>query len=158
MERINRIISHPTFADTIRKLKVEETARKYCIHDMEHLLNVARIMVIKNMEENLGFEKELLYAAALLHDIGKLGQYRMKEKHALLGSEMAGTILLECGFSVEETEMIKQAIRTHSGDEPTNPLGELLRVCDKLSRNCFICAASSECKWPENQKNRGITI
>ncbi len=158
MKRVDKIIAHPAFTAIMKELKEKEAARKYCIHDMEHLLNVARIMMIKNLEENLNFEKELLYAAAILHDIGKLSQYKTGEKHALIGSEIAETILLECDFSVEETKRITQAIRTHSGNEPTNPLGELLRDSDRLSRNCFLCGASEACNWPENQKNRGLTI
>lgn len=158
MKRIDKIIAHPTFITTIKELKAREATRKYCIHDMEHLLNVARIMMIKNLEEHLNFEKELIYASAILHDIGKLSQYKTKEKHALIGSEIAHSILLECNFTAEETKMITQAIKTHSDNEPTNPLGELLRDCDKLSRNCFICSASNECKWSKKEKNRGITI
>lgn len=158
MERINRIIAHPAFMAAMKELKACEAAREYCLHDMEHLLNVARIMMIRNLEDNLHFEKEHIYAAALLHDIGKVSQYKTGEKHALAGGEAARAILPACGFSAGETDMIVRAIQTHNTDAPANPLGELLRTCDKRSRNCFLCAAAGTCKWPAEKKNRGITI
>ena len=158
MERIDLIINHPEFIEIMTKLKKKEKDREYCVHDLEHLMNVARIMVIRNIEEQLGFSKEIIYATALLHDIGKLHQYKTKEKHAPYGSLLAQPILRDCGFDEGEIATISQAIKTHSEDEPTNGLGELLRTSDKLSRNCFLCPARDKCNWDENKKNKGITI
>ncbi|MDD3027311.1 MAG: HD domain-containing protein [Erysipelotrichaceae bacterium] len=158
MERVDLIINHPDFIRIITKLKKVEKNREFCIHDLEHLLNVARIMMIKNLEENLGFEKEIIYATALLHDIGKLHQYKTKEKHAPYGAILAAGILRDCRFNEAETAMMAQAIKTHSDDEATNPLGELLRTSDKLSRNCFLCPARDKCNWDDKKKNKGVTI
>ncbi len=158
MERVDKILNHPTFRKTIKKLKKVEQDRIYCIHDMEHLLNVARIMMIQNLEENLRFEKEVIYAVALLHDIGRLNQYKTKEKHAIFGSKMAYDILLECDFDEKLTAEMCLAIKTHSGNEDTNDLGILLRIADKLSRNCFICVAEAQCNWSYQKKNRSIYI
>lgn len=157
MERINRIIAHPAFVAAMKELKACEAAREYCVHDIEHSLNVARLMMIVNLEHNLRYDEELLYAAALLHDIGRVSQYKTGEDHALAGGEAAWDILPACGFWPGETLMIDKAIRTHNTDEPVNPLGELLQLCDKRSRNCFLCAAADTCKWPDEKKNRGIT-
>ncbi len=158
MERVDLIINHPEFIRIMTKLKKVEKNREYCIHDLEHLMNVARIMTIKNIEENLGFDKEIIYAVALLHDIGKLHQYKTKEKHAPYGAILAKQILRDCNFNDEEVAKMTQAIKTHSDELPTNPLGELLRTSDKLSRNCFLCPARDKCNWDEKKKNKGITI
>ena len=40
--------------------------------------NVARLMYIYALEEHLELPKELIYAAALLHDIGRAQQYQYK--------------------------------------------------------------------------------
>ena len=38
---------------------------------MRHFLDVARLAWIAGLEQGLGLDKEIVYAAALLHDIGK---------------------------------------------------------------------------------------
>lgn len=45
---------------------------------MSHLLDVARIAYIRNLEKGYGFRKDVIYAAAVLHDIGKALQYEEK--------------------------------------------------------------------------------
>ena len=42
---------------------------------------MARIAYILNMEQDLGLEKEVIYAAAVLHDIGKYAQYEDGTPH-----------------------------------------------------------------------------
>lgn len=158
MKRIDLITSHKEFLRIIAKLEEVEQDREFCHHGLEHLLNVARIMMIKNLDENRGFDKEIIYAVALLHDIGKLQQYQTKVKHAEYGSVLAPAILKDCQFDEEQISQIALAIKTHSHRQPTNPLGELLYTADKLSRNCFACPAKDKCNWDETKKNRGITI
>ena len=48
---------------------------------MEHFLDVARLMYIYNLEDQAGFSKEMIYAAGLLHDIGR---YEQMKKRVLL--------------------------------------------------------------------------
>ena len=75
MERVDRIIRNETFIWNMKKLLRLEQERIYCRHDMDHLLSVARIAYIKALEERIPVSKELIYAAALLHDIGRAAQY-----------------------------------------------------------------------------------
>ena len=75
MEILAEIRKHPLFQEYYDKLKEAERGRKFCRHQMEHLLDVARIAYILNLEQKLGIRKEVIYAAALLHDIGKYRQY-----------------------------------------------------------------------------------
>ncbi|MEI3176166.1 MAG: HDIG domain-containing metalloprotein [Lachnospiraceae bacterium] len=74
MERVDRIIRNETFIWNMKKLLRLEQERIYCRHDMDHLLSVARVQ-IKALEERIPVSKELIYAAALLHDIGRAAQY-----------------------------------------------------------------------------------
>ena len=71
MERVNRILNHPVFLEKLAKNQAAEADRRFCRHGMEHFLDVARIGMILNLQENLQIEQEWIYGAALLHDIGK---------------------------------------------------------------------------------------
>ena len=75
MERIDRILAHPLFVSHLEKNRQAEEGRKFCRHDLQHLLDVARIGQICSLEEGQGLDRELVYAAALLHDIGRHLQY-----------------------------------------------------------------------------------
>lgn len=161
MERVNAILAHPLFQSCYEKLAIREHDRIFCRHQMEHLLDVARIAYIQNLEQGLGFEKELIYAAALLHDIGKYEQYENGTPHEVAGEEIAKQILLDLNrqFSEAETDMILSAIRNHRREADAKaPLDHLLYISDKLSRNCFACPAEPECNWSEEKKNRGICL
>ena len=68
MERINKISEHPLWKLNMTQLKEAERDRIFCKHGIEHLLDVARIAYIENLEQNCGVSKEGIYAAALLHD------------------------------------------------------------------------------------------
>lgn len=70
-----------------------EHDREFCCHQITHLLDVARIAYIKNLEAGLGIDKELIYTAAILHDIGKALQYTDKIPHEIAGEKIAGEIL-----------------------------------------------------------------
>ena len=59
---------------------------------MSHLLDVARIAYIRNLEKGYGFRKDVIYAAAVLHDIGKALQYEEKVPHEIAGERIAGEI------------------------------------------------------------------
>ena len=68
MERIDRILAHPLFVSHLEKNRQAEEGRKFCRHDLQHFLDVARIGQICSLEEGQGLDRELVYAAALLHD------------------------------------------------------------------------------------------
>ncbi len=158
MERIDKILKHPTFCEVLKQLEQREVTREFCTHDMDHLLGVARIMQIQAMESGSEIPRDVLYGAALLHDIGKLEQYETGKKHAKVGAVMAVPILRECGYEEKEIEVICKAIKTHNNTKETGELGLLLRTSDKLSRNCFYCKVKEECNWSEEQKIKTIRI
>lgn len=88
---------------------------------MGHLLDVARIACIRNLEEGLGLDKEIIYAAAVLHDIGKSLQYEKKIPHETASEQIAKEILDSLTgepsevplFSEEEKRKILTAVRGH---------------------------------------------
>lgn len=155
MERIDKILKHDLFIDNINKNMSAEKNRIFCRHDMTHFLDVARICRIINAEEGLGVEVELIYAAALLHDIGKHLQYTKGIPHELASARLALSILEDCGFDGKETDVIIDAICGHrdEGSADEKNLKGILYRADKLSRACFCCPAESECNWKGDKKN-----
>ena len=75
MSRIDAIINHHLFISCMEKNLQKEKNREYCKHGLQHCLDVARIAYILNLESKLGLEKEIIYAAALLHDITRSVSY-----------------------------------------------------------------------------------
>lgn len=158
MRRINLILKNSLFLRCMQDLEVCEKDRIFCCHDIEHLLSVARIMRIYALENGIDISNEIIYASALLHDIGRARAYRLHTDHAAESAEIAPTILAESDFSEEEIKTIVSAIAHHNDSENASKLCSLLRYADKQSRNCFLCPAYDECNWSENKKNKGVTV
>lgn len=158
MDRINQILQHPLFIKYMNENDVRERNRIFCRHNIAHVMDVARIAYILNMEEGHGLSKDMIYGAALLHDIGRHVQYETGEKHAFAGARMAPEILCECGFQKEEIDEITDAIYHHSDKSRIGQMGlaGLLAKADQMSRACYVCAAKGACNWSEERKNHRI--
>ena len=139
MDSINQIIQHPDYLSHIAKTNEWEKDRQFCRHNTAHFLDVARIAMILNEKEHYGIGQEIIYAAALLHDIGRWQQYEDGTDHAPASAELAPAILLERDFSDAEIEQIVSAIATHreSRVKDEKNLNGLLYRADKLSRPCY---------------------
>ena len=156
---LERIRNHPLFQQAYKRLKKAEKERIFCCHQIDHLLDVARIAYIQNLEQGLGFSKEMIYAAALLHDIGKASQYEEQIPHEIASAELAEIILQETHFTEEEKQQILQAIRGHRKmKEEMTTFEGLLYTSDKKSRLCFVCPAEAECNWSSDKKNMEMEI
>ena len=155
-ERLNRILNHNLYKEYVWKTREAEQDRKFCRHDMRHFLDVARLSIILNEKEGLGEEDELLYAAALLHAIGRFLQYEKGTPHEQASFQLAPAILEDCGFSEQEKEKILSAILHHRNKEiSTAPtMDGLIYRADKMSRTCYACDVEPECDWDYNKKNR----
>lgn len=165
MPRVDAIWRHPVYREQLIRIEKLECDRRFCRHDLMHLLDVARIMWIAAWEEGLtaGLSRDVVYATALLHDIGRAAQYEMEEPHDIAGvriaREIMGTVDDGCAFSDAEQELIVDAIGAHRGGaKPATTLARLLYRADKLSRPCFACAARPECNWPEEKQNHAICV
>ncbi len=86
MERVNKILKHDLFNTYLKRNKMAEENRRFCRHDMEHFLDVARLAMIFNLRQDLSIPKEMIYAAALLHDIGRWRQYEDGTPQGLRGA------------------------------------------------------------------------
>lgn len=146
MNRVNCILKDNDFKIYQAKNQEREINRVFCHHDMNHLLDVCRVAWILNLEENLGISKEIIYAAGLLHDIGRWQEYDTGKDHAEVSSELATPILQRCGFKDTECEEIIDAIANHRNKEHKNNLNRIIYRSDKISRPCFCCNNRSLCK------------
>ncbi len=157
MERVDAVIKHPIFTYNMSNIEKAEKDRFFCKHGMEHVLSVARILYILVLEDGITVDKELVYATAILHDIGRYEQYLNDVEHNEAGARLAGEILSDCGFSKSECERAVDAIRNHRrGSDESDVFGRLLYKADKLSRDCYRCKAESECYWDAEQKNMWV--
>jgi len=136
---------------------VLEKGRSYCGHGLDHMLDVARIACILDSEfgdqggaqspQSAVVTKELIYAAALLHDIGRAKQYEDGTPHEEESARIAESLLPGCGFTKPETIIIIDAILSHRAHSSAGKPGlpGLLYSADKLSRRCFDCAMIDDC-------------
>lgn len=160
MERVNRILSHPVYREAIQKNEEAEKERRYCHHDMAHFLDVARIAMLIALKEEISVPEELVYAAALVHDMGRYREYEDGTPHEQASAKLAETLLSECGFDDKETYVIIDAVRSHrdaSVAKEANLRGLLYRA-DKASRTCFSCSMQEQCDWSAKKKNLRLTV
>lgn len=180
MDRINALLADKEFIQYFHRMEQLEQNRIYCRHGLNHCLDVARIGYILLLEDGLLssprcftpstdglLTKELFYAAALTHDLGRVEEYTDGTPHDEAGVKIAKNLLMKHGFTEAETEMVCQAIaehRTLRGKTSTafsqtgspqcialssDSLARYLWRADKLSRNCFDCKAADTCKWSD---------
>lgn len=156
MERIDRILNHVFFQESMAKTEAFEKDRAYCRHDLGHCLDVARIAYLYCLEQGIPISKDMIYGAALLHDIGRFRQYETASSHALESAKAAPEILKDCGYRESEIEEIVRAIACHNSFQEGSEenLTKILYWADKKSRLCFQCKARESCNWPEEKKNK----
>ena len=119
---LDAIWSHPLYRAHYRQLAEYEASRPFCCHQLPHLMDAARIAYIENLERELGFSRVVVYAAALLHDIGKDEQYRAGVPHEEAGARIAREILddIATGGSVPTSE---RGVPAHEVAAPTSERG-----------------------------------
>ena len=161
METVEAVRSHPLYQEHLARLAELERDRVFCRHGIGHLLDTARIAWIFNLEYNLGFRKEAVYAAALMHDIGKDEQYERGIPHEEASARIAREILDDMGAAFDESECdaIVAAIREHRRlPEGASLLGTMLYDADKASRTCFACPAREDCSWFSEKMNLSVRV
>ena len=158
MERLHKLLYMQQYKQAQRMLEIYEENREYCKHGKDHCRDVARIAYMISLEEKLDIEKEIIYATAFLHDMGRIYEYQNVCSHESGSIIMAMNWLPECGFSKAEIREIVEAIKAHGkkGRIGDSSLGKVIQRADKLSRDCFCCQARSSCKWPKEMMNMQI--
>lgn len=160
MERINLICRHSLWKESVAEIQRLEEDRIFCRHNPAHYLDVARIAYIENLEKNIGISKEIIYAAAMLHDIGRHRQYLEGIPHEQAGAALAAQILKDCGFAEPEQKEILSAISEHRAPETSGKenLQGLIYRADKGSRSCLFCNVLEECNWSTEKKNITLNV
>lgn len=159
-DRYNLILKHPLFLEYLSKIGEIERDRLFCKHDLEHLLDVARIAYILTLKKGLPIKKDLIYGAALLHDIGKWREYEEEIPHEVASTELCVEILKNCFYTPGEIKKIQKAIALHRTEhhKKQSSLISVLYKADKASRKCFACQEENNCKWKQKKKNFTVLV
>lgn len=169
MKRVELLINDSLYEQYLQRNLEEEMEPKFCQHDFNHHIDVARITYILVLEHNdLNYfvrehglsgrlaAKEVIYAAGLLHDIGKWQEYKTGTDHASFGARLAREILPRAFFNPSEAELIARAIYEHRNiSHNMTFLGERLHRADNLSRICSNCSYSQQCT---KKKHKELTV
>lgn len=148
----NRILNNRSYQQEMAALRALEENRRFCRHDLEHCLSVARIAMLLCTEYRLQADPDTVYAAALLHDLGRTAEYTQGIPHEEAGRALAEQILLECDCGTVQLGQILQLIACHRAEPEPGSLEQLFYLADKRSRNCFFCPAQDECNWPPEKR------
>lgn len=103
-------------------------------HDAGHIYRVLHAALVLSAQEK-NVDRDVLIAAALLHDVGREEQFRTGESHASIGARMAAGFLAGRGEEKVFIEHVCACIRTHSfrkNDPPASVEAQLLYDADKL--------------------------
>ncbi|MGI6119072.1 MAG: HD domain-containing protein [Desulfosporosinus sp.] len=148
MARVNQLLQLEDYISYIEKIDEMERDRLFCKHGFEHGLNVAQIAYAYLLEkEELSISKESVYAAALLHDIGRWVEYQTGEDHAEASARLALPLLEACNFRSDEIQVIIKGIREHRRHHEDNLtlLGAALALADDWARDCRQCSVQAQC-------------
>ncbi len=150
----NDILYNIKFKRAMADIEKSERDRKFCCHSIEHSLDVARIAYIISLEKGLGIDKDLIYTAALLHDIGRcMGG----ENHDVNSARMAEEIMRECGYDPNTADTVVNAILHHrEKSSAAESLRDIISIADKQCRQCWNCRVYDECRWRDEDKNKLI--
>ena len=99
MPRIDAILADERFCYGLERITLLEKDRIFCCHGLPHLLDTARIAWIMVLEQGLSLQKDIVYGAALLHDLGRYRQYEDGTPHHQASAALAETILPDAGYT-----------------------------------------------------------
>lgn len=105
-------------------------------HNIDHIIRVYNNAL--NIAQNEDIDLDVLKAAALLHDIARIKEDNDSTgntDHAVLGAEIAKSILKELEFSDDKIKHIQECIISHrsrTGIKPKTKEAQILFDADKL--------------------------
>ncbi len=118
------------------KIKTYLTGQSAC-HDFYHLDRVRDNAM--TIEKEIDCDKEILEAAALLHDIGYKGHEGDDKNHHLYGMEVAKKWLPEVGFPNKKIPEVIEAIRLHdnfawghNGEKTDHIVTKIIQDADRI--------------------------
>ncbi|MDE6657415.1 MAG: HDIG domain-containing protein [Oscillospiraceae bacterium] len=159
LEITNKILANKKYLHELKTLAKFEQDRIFCKHDIEHFLTVARIMLIMCHEKGIIINPDMIYATALLHDIGRTEEYINHIPHDIASVQKAEIILHEINCDSEIKNKIINIIKNHrNGNTLDNSLENIFYQADKKARLCFCCPAKEQCNWSEEKKIKKIEV
>ncbi len=159
LELTNRILRNEMYLKELNTLRELEKNRVFCGHDIEHFLDVARITMIICREKGIDVMPDLIYSAALLHDIGRSAEYTENIPHHIAGKETAEKILDDVNCCDDMKSRIISLILNHRNKEnQKDSLENIFYTADKKSRLCFACPSRDICNWHKDRKNMNIEV
>jgi uncharacterized protein len=109
---------------------------KHSAWGYEHSLRDYTLAKIIGAASSLTFDDDVLFAAAMTHDMGGFSPYESSGiDHALRSTQVVEPVLLNAGFPAEKIEQVKSAMINHSYYDATKPAtteGVLLHDADAL--------------------------
>lgn len=168
LTRLGELLHSPKYKEYLDQINRWEESRRFCRHDRNHCWETARTAYILYLtgeipcEEFAAFSpeavKEMIYAAAFLHDIGRFKEYADEAlDHSVEGAVLARPLLFEAGFSDGESALILKAI-AHHREKAGGGFDLLLYRADKESRPCYDCPVLAQCKKYSPEKQPVITV
>lgn len=118
--------------------RIEKAVQEYMqgskpAHDFDHVKRVLRLVERIGRAEKA--DLEILRAAALLHDIGRMEEEKTGECHAEKGALLARKILMDCSFPKSKIEAVLHCIESHrfrGNLKPRSLEAKILYDADKL--------------------------
>ncbi|MGL5646770.1 MAG: HD domain-containing protein [Clostridium sp.] len=156
MKKVNEIFENEKYRKYLKELEILEKDRVFCKHDLEHFLNFSRIAYIRVLEEKINVSKEVIYGVGLLHDIGRVLEYKEGIDHNIGSIMLSKEILEETTYTEEEKNLIYKCIDSHRKENDDDLLFKIIYESDKLSRECYKCMAEKECYWKKEKKNMNL--
>ena len=155
--------SDPPLFEDVRRASVVNLACAYDT-DFRHVEHVARLalelwdaLAAGGVHPGEPLERDLLWAAAMLHDIGTAVDYDDHHKHSRYLILNAGLP----GFSPRETALVGQVTRYHrKGNPGLGEFGALARDGDEelLARCSAVLRLAEQLERPRDQTVRGLGI
>jgi exopolyphosphatase/guanosine-5'-triphosphate,3'-diphosphate pyrophosphatase len=155
--------SDPPLFDDVRRASVRNLAEQYQA-DTAHTEHVAELalhlwdaMAAAGAHPGTPAERELLWAAAMLHDIGTAVDYDDHHKHSRYLILNAGLP----GFAPRETALIAQMARYHRKGQPS--LGELEPLARRgddalLDRCAAVLRLAEQLERPRDQSVKSVQV
>lgn len=123
--------------DRFQKIKeLVEKELSCSAHSMDHIMRVYNLSL--SIAKDMDVDLDVLQAAALLHDIGRVKEDTDpsgQTDHALVSAEMASPILKSLGFQEDKIKQVQDCIVSHryrTGNKPKTKEAEILFDSDKL--------------------------
>lgn len=163
MKRIGLLLQDSLYNEYLQRNVLEEMEHQFCRHDINHLFAVAQMtfsLMLNNNDGEIFLEetgtdsqaaaKEVIYAAGLLHDIGKWKEYRDGEDSAACSARLSRAILPRALFTPDEIAIICRAI-----GEQRNISKDMSLLGEKLYRGNNLARINSECRCNEECPRAG---